>query len=67
MAKSPLGADRLVGVGDRRAPAEADIWTNAELDDLLRPIEAEIHDRPNRVHHEMNQTITARPMVRRRR
>ena len=37
--------------------AEHDIWTNAELDDLLRQIEAEIHERPNRVRHEMNHAV----------
>ncbi|MEM8705449.1 MAG: DNA alkylation repair protein [Actinomycetota bacterium] len=37
--------------------AEADIWTVAELRKLLKQIEAEIHDRPNRVRHEMNQAI----------
>lgn len=37
--------------------AEHDIWTTNELRGLLRQIEAEIHDRPNRVRHEMNQAI----------
>lgn len=37
--------------------AESDIWTVAELRDLLKQIEAEIHDRPNRVRHEMNQAV----------
>lgn len=37
--------------------AETDIWTVAELQQLVKHIEAEIHDRPNRVRHEMNQAI----------
>lgn len=37
--------------------AETDVWTNAELDALLAQIEAEIHERPNRVRHEMNQAV----------
>ena len=37
--------------------AESDIWTTAELQGLLKQIEAEIHERPNRVRHEMNQAI----------
>ncbi|MEM9463738.1 MAG: DNA alkylation repair protein [Actinomycetota bacterium] len=37
--------------------AEDDIWTTAELEGLLGQIEAEIHDRPNRVRHEMNQAL----------
>ena len=70
VARSPHARSRSDQWRDRRSEwiassgwaivaftAEADIWTNAELDDLLRQIEAEIHDRPNRVRHEMNQTI----------
>ncbi|MEM8708039.1 MAG: DNA alkylation repair protein [Actinomycetota bacterium] len=37
--------------------AEHDIWTVADLRTLLTQIEAEIHDRPNRVRHEMNQAV----------
>ncbi len=34
-----------------------DVFTVAELNSLLTQIEAEVHDRPNRVRHEMNQAI----------
>ena len=34
-----------------------EVFTAAELNDLLSQIEAEIHDRPNRVRHEMNQCL----------
>lgn len=34
-----------------------DVFTVAELNVLLAQIEAEIHDRPNRVRHEMNQAV----------
>ena len=37
--------------------AESDIWTTNDLRGLLKQIEAEIHERPNRVRHEMNQAI----------
>lgn len=37
--------------------AEDDIWSTADLTELLGQIEAEIHDRPNRVRHEMNQAV----------
>ena len=33
------------------------VWTNADLQALLKQIENEIHDRPNRVRHEMNMAI----------
>jgi 3-methyladenine DNA glycosylase AlkD len=36
-----------------------DEWSIAELRGLLRQIEEEIHDRPNRVRHEMNMVVIA--------
>jgi 3-methyladenine DNA glycosylase AlkD len=36
-----------------------DEWSIAELRGLLRQIEGEIHDRPNRVRHEMNMVVIA--------
>lgn len=36
-----------------------DDWSIADLRGLLRQIEGEIHDRPNRVRHEMNMAVIA--------
>jgi len=36
---------------------DADVWTVAELRERLAQIEAEIHERPNRVRHEMNMAL----------
>lgn len=33
------------------------MWTTADLQALLKQIEAEIHTRPNRVRHEMNMAV----------
>lgn len=38
---------------------DADVWSAAELRDLLRQIETEINERPNRVRHEMNGALIA--------
>lgn len=38
---------------------DPNVFTVEELDRLLHQIEAEIHERPNRVRHEMNQAVIA--------
>ena len=70
VARSPHARSRSDQWRDRRSEwvasagwsivshtAESSIWTTAELQGLVRQIEAEIHDRPNRVRHEMNQAL----------
>lgn len=71
VARSPVARSRSDAWRDRRgewvastgwavAAFSADdeaVWSNADLQALLRQIEAEIHDRPNRVRHEMNMAI----------
>ena len=48
------------GWGIVAGTAEDDtIWTTAELRALLHQIEAEIHERPDRVRHEMNGALIA--------
>lgn len=42
-----------------RTCEDEDMWSIAELRALLRQIEEEIHDRPNRVRHEMNMAMIA--------
>jgi 3-methyladenine DNA glycosylase AlkD len=42
-----------------RTCEEEDEWSIADLRGLLRQIESEIHDRPNRVRHEMNMAMIA--------
>ena len=70
VARSPHARSRSDQWRDRRSEwiasagwgivaytAEDDIWSTADLTELLGQIEAEIHDRPNRVRHEMNMAI----------
>lgn len=38
---------------------QADLWSSAELRGLMRQIDAEIAERPNRVRHEMNGALIA--------
>ncbi len=73
VARSPVARSRSDAWRDRLGewPASAgwgivartceieDEWTIAELRALLRQIEQEIHDRPNRVRHEMNMAVIA--------
>lgn len=71
VAASPVARSRSDAWRDRRSEwvastgwailaftaERADLWTTAELRDRLAQIEREIHDRPNRVRHEMNMAI----------
>lgn len=40
-----------------RTCEDEDLWSIADLRALLRQVEEEIHDRPNRVRHEMNMAV----------
>lgn len=40
-----------------RTCEDEELWSIAELRELIRQIEDEIHDRPNRVRHEMNMAL----------
>ena len=40
-----------------RTCEDPELWSVEELRELLRQVEAEIHDRPNRVRHEMNMAV----------
>jgi len=40
-----------------RTCEDEDLWSIADLRGLLRQVEEEIHDRPNRVRHEMNMAV----------
>ena len=73
VAQSPVGRSRSDVWRDRlgewvasagwgivaRTCEVEDAWSIAELRGLLRQIEEEIHDRPNRVRHEMNMVVIA--------
>jgi 3-methyladenine DNA glycosylase AlkD len=71
IARSPLARSRADVWCDRkgewvasagwgivaRTCEDDELWTAAELRALVRRIEDEIHDRPNRVRHEMNMAL----------
>ena len=71
VARSPVARSRADAWRDRkgewvasagwgivaRTCEDEDLWSIAELRALLRQIEEEIHDRPNRVRHEMNMAM----------
>lgn len=71
VANSPVARSRSDAWRDRRSEWVAstgwavaafsaddeDVWSSDDLRALLRQIETEIHDRPNRVRHEMNMAI----------
>lgn len=71
VSNSPVARSRSDAWRDRRSEwvastgwgvaafsaADEAVWSNADLQALLKQIEHEIHDRPNRVRHEMNMAI----------